>query len=64
MYIDDNFVFVTRSDNSILTYEIVLNVLDRTVDDLILKSVQTFNGNSSEHHISCFNKTCAIFGHD
>ncbi|CAD8200511.1 unnamed protein product [Paramecium octaurelia] len=64
MYIDDNLVFVTRSDNSILTFEIILDILDRTVNDLKLKSIQTTHGNSSEHHIACFNKTCAVFGQD
>lgn len=62
MYVDDNFVFVTRSDNSILTFEIDLNMLDRTVNDLTLKSIHTTHGNSSEHHIACLNKTCAVFG--
>ncbi|CAD8120159.1 unnamed protein product [Paramecium sonneborni] len=64
MYVDDNFVFVTRSDNSILTFEIDLNMLDRTVNDLTLKSIHTTHGNSSEHHIACLNKTCAVFGQD
>ncbi|CAD8194816.1 unnamed protein product [Paramecium pentaurelia] len=64
MYIDDNLVFVTRSDNSILTFEIVLDILDRSVNDLKLKSIQTTHGSSLEHHIACFNKTCAVFGQD
>lgn len=62
MYIDDNIVFVTRSDNSILTFEIVLDILDRSVKDLKLINIHNTHGNSSEHHIACFNKTCAVFG--
>lgn len=36
MYIENNVVYVTRSDNSILKYEIGINDKDRTVKDINL----------------------------
>lgn len=36
MFIENNIVYVTRSDNSILKYEIEINDKDRTVKDIKL----------------------------
>ncbi|CAD8095119.1 unnamed protein product [Paramecium primaurelia] len=64
MYIDGDFVFVTRSDNALLKFEIILDLENRKIIGLEFKEKYENGGISQQHQLFCYNKVCIILGEE
>ncbi|CAD8187306.1 unnamed protein product [Paramecium octaurelia] len=64
MYIDGDAVFVTRSDNALLQFEIKLDIDNRKIVGLEFKQKYENGGFSQQHQLICYNKVCLILGEE